>query len=69
MFVDLGSNPRAQPPPPAGERPSLVGFLDWQRHALELKCGGLDSASLARRAVQPLQSGGSPDEHQMDGDV
>jgi hypothetical protein len=27
LFVDLGSNPRAQPPPPAGERQGLVGFL------------------------------------------
>jgi hypothetical protein len=53
MFIDLEADPRADPPPVGDERATLVGFLRWQRHTLELKCSGLDAASLARRSVEP----------------
>jgi Protein of unknown function (DUF664) len=52
-FVDLDADPRAVPPARGDERATLLGFLRWQRHTLELKCSGLDAASLARRAVEP----------------
>jgi uncharacterized damage-inducible protein DinB len=53
MFIDLDADPRADPPPRADERATLVGFLRWQRATLELKCADLDAAALARRAVAP----------------
>lgn len=52
-FVDLDADPRADPPTRGDERATLLGFLHRQRHTLELKCSGLDAASLARRAVEP----------------
>lgn len=51
MFVDPADDPRAEPPTRADERATLTGFLQWQRGTLELKCSGLDAASLARRSV------------------
>jgi uncharacterized damage-inducible protein DinB len=53
MFIDVDRDPRADPPMQAGERETLIGFLNWQRHTFELKCAGLDAADLARRAVEP----------------
>jgi uncharacterized damage-inducible protein DinB len=53
MFVDLDSDPRAEPPPHGDERATLVGFLRWHRDTLELKCSGLDAADLARHSVEP----------------
>nr|WP_232376869.1 DinB family protein [Amycolatopsis aidingensis] len=53
MFVDPDHDPRADPPARAGERETLLGFLRFQRATLELKCGGLEAADLARRAVEP----------------
>jgi uncharacterized damage-inducible protein DinB len=53
MFVDLDADPRPEPPPMAGERATLLGFLGWQRATLELKCAGLSAGDLARRAVPP----------------
>jgi uncharacterized damage-inducible protein DinB len=53
MFIDFEADPRADPPPAGDERATLVGFLRWQRRTLELKCSGLDAASLARRAAEP----------------
>jgi uncharacterized damage-inducible protein DinB len=53
MFTDFEADPRADPPPVGDERATLVGFLRWQRRTLELKCSGLDAASLARRAAEP----------------
>ena len=53
MFTDPDTDPRADPPPQADERTTLVAFLRWQRDTLELKCGGLDAADLARRSVEP----------------
>jgi uncharacterized damage-inducible protein DinB len=53
MFVELDADPRPEPPPTAGERDTLLGFLGWQRATLELKCAGLSAEDLARRAVPP----------------
>ena len=53
MFVDLDADPRSDPPTRGDERATLLGFLRWQRYTLELKCSGLDAASLALRAVEP----------------
>jgi uncharacterized damage-inducible protein DinB len=53
MFIDLDADPRGDPPTRADERATIVGFLRWQRETLEMKCAGLDAASLARRGVEP----------------
>lgn len=53
MFVDPDHDPRPAPPLRADERTTLHGFLRYQRATLELKCGGLTPADLARRAVEP----------------
>lgn len=53
MFVDLDDDPRVDPPGMGDERATLVGFLQWQRGSLELKCSGLDAEQLARRSVEP----------------
>jgi uncharacterized damage-inducible protein DinB len=53
MFIDPEDDPRTDVPCQADERSTLVGFLGWQRETLALKCGGLDAARLARRAVEP----------------
>jgi uncharacterized damage-inducible protein DinB len=53
MFLDSDADPRIEPPVHADERATLVGFLGWQRHTLELKCSDLDLEALARRSVPP----------------
>ena len=53
MFIESGTDPRADPPPRGDERSTLAGFLRWQRDTLELKCSGLSEADLARRTVEP----------------
>jgi uncharacterized damage-inducible protein DinB len=53
MFVDLNDDPRVDPPGLGDERSTLVGFLQWQRETLVLKCSGLDAGQLARRSVEP----------------
>lgn len=53
MFVDPDRDPRTDPPNQGDERAMLVGFLNWQRDTLELKCSGLDAEQLARRSVEP----------------
>lgn len=45
--------PRTEPPFTADERATLVGFLQWQRGTLELKCAGLDATELAERPIAP----------------
>ena len=50
MFVDSDHDPRAEPPLNGDERATLVGFLEWQRHTLELKASGLEPEAMARRA-------------------
>jgi uncharacterized damage-inducible protein DinB len=53
MFTDPETDPRIEPPTRSDERATIVGFLRWQRDTLDLKCGGLDAADLARRSVEP----------------
>jgi uncharacterized damage-inducible protein DinB len=53
MFMDLDTDPREGGPRLGDERETLTEFLRGQRLTLELKCGGLDAAQLARRAVEP----------------
>lgn len=53
MFIELSTDPRADPPARSDERATLTGFLRWQRETLELKCSGLDAADLARRSAEP----------------
>jgi hypothetical protein len=53
MFVDLATDPRADPPGSGDERATLLGFLAWQRGTLELKCAGLTPEQLARRSLDP----------------
>jgi uncharacterized damage-inducible protein DinB len=53
MFVDLDADPRVEPPSRGDERATLMGFLEWQRATLDLKCAGLDARALARRSVSP----------------
>jgi uncharacterized damage-inducible protein DinB len=53
MFVDLGTDPRTDPPGTGDERATLLGFLAWQRGTLELKCAGLTPEQLARRPLEP----------------
>src|ERR671915_327364 len=53
LFVDLDSDPRAEPPTMGNERETLIGFLRWQRETLQLKCSDLSVDQLARRSVEP----------------
>jgi uncharacterized damage-inducible protein DinB len=53
MFVDPHNDPRVEVPAVGDERTLLVGFLQWQRETLELKCSGLNEGELARRSVEP----------------
>jgi uncharacterized damage-inducible protein DinB len=53
MFIEPEVDPRTEPPTEGDERATLLGFLNWHRATLELKCAGLTDAELARRAVEP----------------
>jgi hypothetical protein len=53
MFVAPDEDPRTEPPRTGDEITTLIGFLQWQRETLELKCSGLEAADLARRSVEP----------------
>jgi hypothetical protein len=53
MFREPENDPRVDPPTQADERATIVAFLRWQRATLELKCGGLGTAALALRSVEP----------------
>ncbi|HVA60551.1 MAG TPA: DinB family protein [Mycobacteriales bacterium] len=44
---------RRDPPPVAGEREMLEGWLDFHRDTLLGKCSGLDADQLRQRAVDP----------------
>ena len=52
-LADPLPDPRTDPPPCGSERETLMGFLDYQRRTLELKCAGLAAAALGTRAVPP----------------
>ncbi|MFC7220936.1 DinB family protein [Streptomyces polyrhachis] len=47
----LDEQGRPEPPLAGGEAATLLGFLDYQRATLALKCAGLDSAGLAATAA------------------
>lgn len=54
LWVDPEDDPRQdQGPSPVGERETLLGYLNYQRRTLEMKCDGLDAEQLARRSVEP----------------
>ncbi|WP_411733247.1 DinB family protein [Paeniglutamicibacter sp.] len=53
IFAETTVGPRTDPPPGGSEREILMGFLDYQRHTLGLKCAGLHAEALAARAVPP----------------
>jgi uncharacterized damage-inducible protein DinB len=54
MFVETReSDPREQGAPPVGEHDTLVRFLRDCRLTLELKCEGLDAATMAAQSVPP----------------
>ena len=44
---------RPDPPMIAGEREMLLGFLDFHRGTIALKCEGLDDEQLRRRSMPP----------------
>ncbi|MFG2195932.1 DinB family protein [Streptomyces sp. NPDC048639] len=54
MFVHPDDDPRSEGGFD-GERATLTGYLRDQRLTLEMKCSGLDAASLARRSVEPSE--------------
>lgn len=49
--MDLDGRP--DPPTEAGEKETLVGFLDFQRATLRLKCEGLTPEQLGTPSVDP----------------
>lgn len=53
MSIEEPADDRPLPPPRAGERATIAGYLRFQRATLELKCAGLDAEAMARRAVPP----------------
>jgi hypothetical protein len=46
---------RVDPPYVGEERVTLLGFLDYHRSTLMIKCGGLSAVQLATRAVAPSE--------------
>jgi uncharacterized damage-inducible protein DinB len=50
-YAERDRDPRVARPSQADEQVTLTAFLRWHRDTLELKCGGLGPADLARRAV------------------
>ncbi len=52
MWVGPDEDPRDESAP-EGERATLVTYLRNRRLTLEMKCGGLDAADMARRSVPP----------------
>ncbi|MDX3072879.1 DinB family protein [Streptomyces sp. MI02-7b] len=49
----MDAQPRTAPSTTAGDRASLVAFLDHQRGTLAMKCAGLTGDQLRRKAVPP----------------
>ena len=47
------TDPRVDPPLTGTERDTLVGFLEWHRETLQLKCAGLGDDDLRRAASPP----------------
>ena len=48
-MATIDDHGRPEPPIAAGERETLIGFLEYQRATFAWKCAGLDSAGLAAR--------------------
>jgi Protein of unknown function (DUF664) len=46
---------RTDPPTHADERATLIGFLDYQRATLLMKCDGLSALQLTQAAVAPSE--------------
>lgn len=44
---------REDPPPVAGERSTLLGYLEFQRQTFLWKCSGLTGEELSRRPIPP----------------
>ena len=53
MWLPHDQDPRMQATPTRGERECLVGYLDFYRGTLALKCDGLSAEQLASKAVPP----------------
>jgi len=59
LMTELDEHGRPEPRGAAGEVPTLLGFLDYQRATLAWKCSGLDAASLrATTAASTMTLGG-----------
>jgi uncharacterized damage-inducible protein DinB len=53
-WMDAAQDPRFAPGPDLeGERATLIDYLRAYRLTMEMKCGDLDAAQLARRSVPP----------------
>ena len=46
---------RDEPPYQAGEKQTLLAFLEYQRQTLDWKCEGLSAEQLARRSMPPSE--------------
>ena len=53
MWLPEDQDPRMQAVPTRGERECLVGYLEFYRQTLELKCQGLSAEQMATRSVPP----------------
>lgn len=54
MFADAEDDPRALlPQSTVGEIDTVLGYLEYYRLTIEVKCRGLDAEQLARRSVPP----------------
>ena len=53
MWLPTDQDPRMQAEPMRGERECLVGYLDFYRTTMELKCDGLTAEQMATRSVPP----------------
>ena len=55
MMSRMGDHQRTEPPRESDERATLSGFLQYQRETLAMKCAGLTTEQLRRRAVPPSE--------------
>lgn len=53
MYLADEVDPRTEVDLVADEKSTLVGFLQWQRDTLALKCSGLQAEAMALRSVEP----------------
>jgi uncharacterized damage-inducible protein DinB len=53
MWVDPEDDPRETGAAATGEKAVVLGYLDFYRKTLELKCSDLDAEQMARRSVPP----------------